>query len=157
MRQALIWLTWLFAAFGLFALTHRVGAETACPPGALGVSRIIEIDTTGGPWFGTPRGDPTFLAPGEVVLTFDDGPTPKYTRPILSALAAHCTKATFFMLGEMAAEYPDLVKEVAAQGHTIGGHTWGLSPLQPQSYGKRLFGYTLDASPGGPLLAALLR
>ena len=117
-------MTWLFAGFGLFALTHRATAETACPPGALGVSRIIEIDTTGAPWFGTPHGDPTFLAPGEVVLTFDDGPTPKYTRPILSALAAHCTKATFFMLGEMAAEYPGLVKEVAEQGHTIGTHTW---------------------------------
>ena len=86
--------------------------------------RTVEIDTTGGPWFGTPRGDPAFLASGEVVLTFDDGPTPKYTRPILAALAVQCTKAIFFMLGEMAAEYPDLVKEIAALGHTVGAHTW---------------------------------
>jgi peptidoglycan-N-acetylglucosamine deacetylase len=116
--------TWLCTALCLLALTPPAGAEQACAPNTLGVSRTVEIDTTGGPWFGTPHGDPTFLEAGEVVLTFDDGPTPRYTRPILAALAAHCTKATFFMLGEMASEYPDLAKEVAALGHTIGTHTW---------------------------------
>jgi peptidoglycan-N-acetylglucosamine deacetylase len=90
----------------------------------LGVSRTIEVDTTGGPWFGAPQGDPNFLAPGEVVLTFDDGPAPSSTRAILAALAAECTKATFFVLGEMAAAHPDVVREMDAQGHTIGTHTW---------------------------------
>src|SRR6476620_3222721 len=65
--------TWLCAALGLSALI----------PGA-----AAEIDTTGGPWFGSPRGDKDFLAPGEVVLTFDDGPTPRNSRTILAALAA---------------------------------------------------------------------
>ncbi len=116
--------TWLCAALGLSALIPGAAAENACPPNALGVSRTVEIDTTGGPWFGSPRGDKDFLAPGEVVLTFDDGPTPRYSRTILAALAAHCTKATFFMLGEMAAEHPSLVKEIATLGHTIGTHTW---------------------------------
>ena len=111
--------TWLCAALGLSALIPGAAAENACPPNALGVSRTAEIDTTGGPWFGSPRGDKDFLAPGEVVLTFDDGPTPRNSRTILAALAAHCTKATFFMLGEMAAEYPSLVKEIATLGHTI--------------------------------------
>ena len=63
-------------------------------PTPYGVSRTIEIDAKGGPWFGAPQGDPDFLAPGEVVLTFDDGPSPRSTRPILAALAAECTKAT---------------------------------------------------------------
>ena len=85
---------------------------------------MVEINTNGGPWFGAPNGDRELLVPGEVVLTFDDGPAPRSTRPILAALAAQCTKATFFMVGEMAAEYPDVVREVAAQGHTIGTHTW---------------------------------
>jgi peptidoglycan-N-acetylglucosamine deacetylase len=99
--------------------------QLKCPrPEALGVSRVVEIDTSGGPWFGTPHGDPNFLAPGEVVLTFDDGPLPRSTRPILAALAAQCTKATFFMVGEMAAEYPNVVREVVEQGHTVGAHTW---------------------------------
>lgn len=99
-------------------------AEDTCPKGTLGVSRTIEVDTTGGPWFGEPHGDPKFLAPGEVVLTFDDGPSPQDTREILAALAKECTKATFFMVGEMVALHPEIVKEVAQQGHTIGTHTW---------------------------------
>jgi peptidoglycan/xylan/chitin deacetylase (PgdA/CDA1 family) len=99
-------------------------AGDACPTGALGVSRISEVDTTGGPWYGAPNGDPNFLAPGEVVLTFDDGPSPKDTREVFAALAKECTKATFFVVGEMVALYPEIVKEVAEQGHTIGTHTW---------------------------------
>lgn len=99
-------------------------AEDACPEGALGVSRTIEVDTTGGPWIGSPHGDPNLLAPGEVVLTFDDGPSPKSTRQVLDALAKECTKAVFFMVGEMAVLHPEVVKEVAEQGHTIGTHTW---------------------------------
>src|SRR5262245_18560880 len=104
-----------------------VSAETAptCPrPDALGVSRVVEIDGSGGPRFGAPHGDRDLLASREVVLTFDDGPMPRSTQPILAALAAQCTKATFFMIGEMAAEHPEVVREVAAQGHTIGTHTW---------------------------------
>ncbi|MBS0235269.1 MAG: polysaccharide deacetylase family protein [Proteobacteria bacterium] len=98
--------------------------DASCPAGALGVSRIIEVDTTGGPWFGEPHGDPNFLAPGEVVLTFDDGPSPNDTREVLAALAKECTKATFFMVGEMVAVHPEIVKEVAEAGHTIGIHSW---------------------------------
>jgi peptidoglycan-N-acetylglucosamine deacetylase len=106
------------------AMSLQARADETCPAGALGVSRTIEVDTTGGPWFGSPHGDPNFLAPGEVVLTFDDGPSPKDTREILAALAKECTKATFFMVGEMVAVHPEIVKEVAEQGHTIGTHTW---------------------------------
>lgn len=108
----------------LFVGQAHVQAQTTCPPETLGVSRTIEVDATGGPRFGEPNGNRDLLAAGEVVLTFDDGPMPKYTRPILAALAAQCTKATFFNVGEMAAEYPDVVKEVLAQGHTISAHTW---------------------------------
>jgi peptidoglycan/xylan/chitin deacetylase (PgdA/CDA1 family) len=109
------------AVFSVLPIAH---AEDACPAGTLGVSRTIEVDTTGGPWFGAPHGDPNFLAPGEVVLTFDDGPSPNDTREVLAALAKQCTKATFFMVGEMAVLHPEIVKEVADQGHTIGTHTW---------------------------------
>jgi len=98
-------------------------AEEACA-NTLGVSRTIEIDTKGGPWFGAPHGDPELLAPGEVVLTFDDGPAPRSTLPILAALAAECTKATFFVLGEMAVANPDVIREIDAQGHTLGTHSW---------------------------------
>jgi peptidoglycan-N-acetylglucosamine deacetylase len=98
--------------------------QPTCPSDALGVARVVDIDAGGGPWFGAPFGDRELLGPGEVVLTFDDGPMPRSTRPILAALAAQCTRATFFMVGEMAAEHADVVREVAEQGHTIGTHTW---------------------------------
>jgi len=112
---------WLLS-LSVLAADPALAQETCV--NTLGVSRTIEVDATGGPWFGAPYGDRNFLAPGEVVLTFDDGPTPHTTRPILSALAAECTKATFFVLGEMAAAHPDVIREIDAQGHTIGTHTW---------------------------------
>jgi peptidoglycan/xylan/chitin deacetylase (PgdA/CDA1 family) len=106
-------------------------AQEACTkPGALGVERTLEVDTTGGPIFGEPYGNPDFLKPGEVVLTFDDGPMPGSTRAILAALAAECTKATFFMVGSMATAYPDVVREVVARGHTVGAHTWSHANLR---------------------------
>lgn len=104
-------------------------AEEACPnpKDALGVSRIVEIDAKSGPLYGGFTKfdkEPRFLGPKEVVLTFDDGPLPKYTKPILEALDKYCTKATFFYVGTMAQAYPDMVKEVMARGHTMGTHTW---------------------------------
>lgn len=98
----------------------------------LGLSRVVEIDETGGPEFGgSSGGHNNFLKDHEVVLTFDDGPLRPYTRPVLKALAAHCTKATFFMVGRMAVADPVMVKEVAAAGHTIGSHTWSHMNLKP--------------------------
>lgn len=119
------------AAYAVACATP-LAAETdeACTnPNALGVSRTVEIDTTGGPWLGAPHGDPNLLRPGEVVLTFDDGPIPLTTRKILAALAAECTRATFFMVGRMATAYPEMVREVLAGGHTVGSHTWSHANL----------------------------
>jgi len=61
--------------------------------------------------------------PGTVALTFDDGPNPVYTRQILAILKKYNIKATFFMVGTNAKKYPDVVREVYAQGHTIASHT----------------------------------
>lgn len=106
-------------------------AQAPCTADAtkLGVSRTFVIDTQAGPRFGAQYRDASFLADGEVVLTFDDGPSRAYTRPILDALAAHCTKATFFMVGRMALADPQMVKHVAEQGHTVGTHTWSHANL----------------------------
>lgn len=99
----------------------------ACQPGpnALGVSRIVDIDASRGPRFGSVQyRDHDFLQEGEVVLTFDDGPHPAYTMPILEALDEHCTKATFFMVGRQALSFAKYAREVGRRGHTIGTHTW---------------------------------
>jgi peptidoglycan/xylan/chitin deacetylase (PgdA/CDA1 family) len=60
--------------------------------------------------------------PGHVALTFDDGPDPCSTPRFLEALEELGWKATFFMLGEMAAASPDLVAEVARRGHEVAVH-----------------------------------
>jgi peptidoglycan-N-acetylglucosamine deacetylase len=99
-------------------------------PNALGLARTVEVDTTGGPGFGFEQYKAhDFLVLKEVVLTFDDGPWPTNTRAVLDALAQHCLKATFFPIGKHALWHPEILKEVAAAGHTIGGHTWSHANL----------------------------
>jgi len=112
-----------------------------CVPGAdaLGVARTIEIDTIAGPRFGAPFKDQDILADGEVVLTFDDGPLRAYSQRVLEALQAHCAKATFFVVGRMAVSDPEMVREYARFGHTVGIHTWShqnlhrLTPLRART------------------------
>ena len=114
-------------------------ALSGCPgnPNALGISRVVEIDTTGGPGFGFEHfKDHDFLRANEVVLTFDDGPWPKNTPAVLEALAAHCLKATFFPIGEHAMWHPEILKQVAAAGHTIGTHTWSHPDLTKKSFAE---------------------
>ncbi|MEH2160607.1 MAG: polysaccharide deacetylase family protein [Nostoc sp.] len=59
-----------------------------------------------------------------IALTFDDGPGPKNTEQVLEILKKNNIKATFFMLGEMVKYFPKVAKQVAADGHVIGNHTW---------------------------------
>jgi peptidoglycan/xylan/chitin deacetylase (PgdA/CDA1 family) len=103
---------------------------TCTNPDALGVSRVVEIDTTGGPGFGFEHFKQLdFLADKEVVLTFDDGPWPVNTPSVLKALADECTKALFFPIGKHATYHPEILKQVAAAGHTVGAHTWSHANL----------------------------
>lgn len=105
--------------------------KQACAnPDALGVGRVVEIDTTGGPGFGFEHFKQLdFLRDKEVVLTFDDGPWPVNTPAVLKALADQCTKAIFFPIGKHATYHPEILKQVAAAGHTIGAHTWSHANL----------------------------
>ena len=97
---------------------------------ALGVSRVVEIDTADGPGFGFEQFKAyDFLREHEVVLTFDDGPWPGNTSAVLKALADQCTKALFFPIGKHAMWHPEILKRVAAAGHTIGSHTWSHTDL----------------------------
>jgi peptidoglycan/xylan/chitin deacetylase (PgdA/CDA1 family) len=112
-------------------------AKSTCNnPNALGVARVVEIDTTGGPGFGFEHFKAyDFLRDKEVVLTFDDGPWPGHTPAVLKALAEQCTKALFFPIGKHAGWHPEIMKQVAAAGHSVGSHTWShrdLSKLSQQ-------------------------
>src|SRR5712671_6373972 len=120
-------------------LTNLVGATLAasmawsvatraadCPRnGTLGTSRILSVDAASTPRVGLKNFPQTLpLEDHEVVLTFDDGPWPPTTPRVLKALAQECVRATFFLIGKPASEHPDLVRRIAAEGHTVGHHTW---------------------------------
>jgi peptidoglycan/xylan/chitin deacetylase (PgdA/CDA1 family) len=113
-------------------------AIPACDkPGGMGLARIVEIDTTGGPGFGFEHFKQyDFLRDREVVLTFDDGPWPGSTPAVLKALADECLKATFFEIGEHATWHPEITKQVVAAGMTVGTHTWSHKDLARNPYAK---------------------
>jgi peptidoglycan/xylan/chitin deacetylase (PgdA/CDA1 family) len=113
--------------------------KPACAnPDALGVSRVVEIDTTGGPGFGFEHFKQLdFLADKEVVLTFDDGPWPVNTPAVLKALADQCTKGLFFPIGKHAGYHPEILRQVAAAGHTIGAHTWSHANLNSKKLSEQ--------------------
>jgi peptidoglycan/xylan/chitin deacetylase (PgdA/CDA1 family) len=60
----------------------------------------------------------------QFALTFDDGPDPGTTRAVLATLCKHDVRATFFLVGSRAKQYPDLVKEIVKEGHEIGSHSY---------------------------------
>jgi peptidoglycan/xylan/chitin deacetylase (PgdA/CDA1 family) len=113
--------------------------KTACAnPDALGVSRVVEIDTTGGPGFGFEHFKQLdFLTDKEIVLTFDDGPWPVNTPSVLKTLADECTKAVFFPIGKHATYHPAILKQVAAAGHTVGAHTWSHANLDSKKLSEQ--------------------
>jgi peptidoglycan/xylan/chitin deacetylase (PgdA/CDA1 family) len=73
------------------------------------------------------------LHPGEVVLTFDDGPRPGKTNQVLATLDQYGVKATFLMLGSAAQANPKLAQQVAQSGHTVGSHTFSHIDLETLS------------------------
>lgn len=68
-----------------------------------------------------------------IAMTFDDGPSEKLTPKLLNLLAAHHIKATFFVIGQNAAEYPELVRRAAREGHEIANHSWSHPSLGKMS------------------------
>src|ERR1700726_2440036 len=129
MRREITARKFMNAAMGGLVASIVVGAAaqaTECPrAGTLGTSRILKVDAAPPPRVGLKSFPQTLpLADHEVVLTFDDGPWPPTTRRVLAALARECVRATFFLIGKPASEHPALARRIAAEGHTIGHHTW---------------------------------
>lgn len=87
-----------------------------------------------------------------VYLTFDDGPIPACTPQVLDILSRYGVKATFFMVGENAARYPELVQRVRKEGHTIGNHTYHHS----KGYQTCTNAYVADAQKATRLLGSKL-
>jgi peptidoglycan/xylan/chitin deacetylase (PgdA/CDA1 family) len=116
----------LAVAMVWIAAAQAAAKAADCPrKDTLGTSRILKVDAATTPRVGLKSFPQTLpLADHEVVLTFDDGPWPATTTRVLAALAQACVQATFFLIGKSASEHPDLVRRIAAEGHSIGHHTW---------------------------------
>ena len=120
-------------------MTFVAAAPAAeCPrKDALGTSRVLVVDAATSPRVGLKSFPQTLpLEDHEVVLTFDDGPWPATDRKVLAVLAQECVRATFFQIGKPASEHPELVRTIAAQGHTIAHHSWthhNLKYMKPEA------------------------
>jgi peptidoglycan/xylan/chitin deacetylase (PgdA/CDA1 family) len=116
----------ILALVALCTATNAVANAADCPRSdTLGTSRVLAVDPASYPRVGLQSFAHTLpLDDHEVVLTFDDGPSPPNTSRVLTALADECVRATFFVVGKSALQHPDLVRRMAAEGHTVGHHTW---------------------------------
>ncbi len=117
----------LTAVGAFFAVLLACGSTYAadCPrPGTLGTARILAVDPAQYPHVGTKSFPQTLpLHDKEIVLTFDDGPAAT-TPAVLKALRDECVHATFFLVGKGAQAMPAMVRRIAAEGHTLGHHSW---------------------------------
>ena len=125
-RLAFIWSVFAGSASAIAAPAAQ------CPrPGTLGTSRTLVVDATSTPRVGLKSFPQTLpLADHEVVLTFDDGPWPPTTSRVLAALSQECVRATFFLIGRSASAHPGLARRIAAEGHSVGTHTWSHPSLK---------------------------
>ncbi len=120
------------AAAAILAASPGCTVAQDCPrQGTLGTSRLLTVDAASYPRVGLKSFPQTLpLGDREVVLTFDDGPWSATTPKVLAALRQECVRATFFIIGRHASDHPDLVRRIAAEGHTIGHHTWSHPSLK---------------------------
>ncbi|CAM2069858.1 Polysaccharide deacetylase family protein [Sulfidibacter corallicola] len=86
-----------------------------------------------------------------VALTFDDGPNPPYTGHLLKTLRRHGAKATFFVIGRLVEQSPETVKEILADGHQVGNHSYHHRPM----IGKTPFGVASEIKRCDRLLESL--
>jgi peptidoglycan-N-acetylglucosamine deacetylase len=152
-----------FAGFVFFFLVVTGGSAWAstdgCPrnPDALSTSRVLTISPSEFNKIGSMQYKQALpLNDHEVVLTFDDGPLPPYSNILLDILASQCVKATYFLIGRMAHQYPSIVRRIYNAGHTIGTHTQNhplaLQRLPLQRVGSEVEGgiASVDAALGDP-------
>jgi peptidoglycan-N-acetylglucosamine deacetylase len=117
----------LAAACGLVLFAPMSARAAECPgnPDALGTSRTIVVDPTEHPRLGSMQYHESLpLEDHEIVITFDDGPLPPRSTQVLDILEHECVKATYFLIGKMARNFPDVVRRIRDAGHTIGTHSY---------------------------------
>jgi peptidoglycan/xylan/chitin deacetylase (PgdA/CDA1 family) len=119
-----LWAVFCLGILGCLAADAASAADCPGHPDALGTSRTLVVDPYEHPRIGSMQYPETLpLRDHEVVLSFDDGPLPKYSNQILQILADQCIKATFFAIGQQARANPEGVRKLIAAGHTVGTHS----------------------------------
>ncbi len=117
----------LAALCGLTVFGPMLARAADCPgnPDALGTSRTIVVDPAEHPRLGSMQYHESLpLEDHEIVITFDDGPLPPRSTQVLDILEHECVKATYFIIGKMARNFPDMVRRIHDAGHTIGTHSY---------------------------------
>ncbi|MHA5049814.1 glycosyltransferase [Streptomyces sp. SD15] len=125
----------LLAMLMLRGYVHsEILADHRVQPGAA-TDKVPAQILNGGPVIDTRGGRTTSLSVPDrrLVLTFDDGPDPKWTPKVLDVLKEHHAHAVFFVTGTMASRYPDLVNRMVREGHEVGLHTFNHPDLSYQS------------------------
>jgi peptidoglycan/xylan/chitin deacetylase (PgdA/CDA1 family) len=141
----------------LLTLSAPAFATDSCArnPNAIGTGRTIAVDPKLLPQIGTMQYRQSLpLDDHEVVLTFDDGPLPPYSNRILDILAENCVKANFFLVGQMAKAYPEVVRRMYNSGHVIGTHSLH-HPMNFSQLGEQKVAAEVDG--GIAAVAAALR
>jgi peptidoglycan/xylan/chitin deacetylase (PgdA/CDA1 family) len=141
----------VLAILVISAVLGGTAAASECAnPDALGVSRTVVVDPAEHRRIGSMQYDESLpLADHEVVLTFDDGPLPPYTNRVLQALSAECVKATFFLVGRMSRAFPQMVRTIYNEGHTIGTHSQNhprIFTRLPQATAEQEIGLGIEAA-----------
>lgn len=125
----------LFFCFATLSFTLGLGAEPS--PAKRGAARETPATPEEpGITFNSVHVDGPYIA-----MTFDDGPSATLTPKLLDLLAAHHIKATFFVIGENVAEYPEIVARAAREGHEIANHSWShpnLGKMSDESVRRQL-------------------
>jgi cellulose synthase/poly-beta-1,6-N-acetylglucosamine synthase-like glycosyltransferase/peptidoglycan/xylan/chitin deacetylase (PgdA/CDA1 family) len=116
-----------------FVHSEILADQRVQPPAAS--DKVPEEILDGGPVIDTRSGrqDSRDIPDHKLVLTFDDGPDPKWTPKVLDVLKKYDAHAVFFLTGTMASRYPDLVQRMVDEGHEIGLHTFNHPDLSLQS------------------------
>jgi peptidoglycan/xylan/chitin deacetylase (PgdA/CDA1 family) len=114
---------------GVLPATQDYRISAVATGGGTDYSLFVELAGSGGGVQEAPAEAGSEDNPSEgdqkvVYLTFDDGPTAKWTLQILEVLARYDAHATFFVLGEQAKQYPELIEQELAAGHTLGNHSF---------------------------------
>jgi len=113
--------------FGSTLAGAALAGAAECPgnPDALGTSRTLVVDPAEHSRLGSMQYHETLpLEDHEIVITFDDGPLPPRSTQVLDILEHECVKATYFLIGKMARNFPDTVRRIRDAGHTIGTHSY---------------------------------